>query len=83
MLSHLVSGDQLRATIESAGFAITHWSDRSEEAVTIMEMFLAVPPGPLGLHVFVDNFVDKANNLVRGLSNGRLRAVQLIAEARS
>jgi SAM-dependent methyltransferase len=82
-LSHLVTSDQLRATIESAGFAVTHWSDRSEEAVTIMEMFLAVPPGPLGLHIFVDNFVDKANNLVRGLSNGRLSAVQLIAEARS
>jgi SAM-dependent methyltransferase len=82
-LSHLASSDHLRATIESAGFAITHWSDRTQEAVAIMEMFLAVPPGPLGLHIFVDNFVDKANNLVRGLSNGRLRAVQLIAEARS
>jgi len=35
------------------------------------------------LHIFVDNFVEKANNLVRGLSNGRLRAVQAIAEARS
>ena len=38
----------------------------TEEAVTIMEMFLQAPPGPLGLHVFVDNFVEKANNLVRG-----------------
>ena len=55
----------------------------TEEAVTIMEIFLRAPPGPLGLHVFVDNFVEKANNLVRGLSNGRLRAVQAIAEARS
>ena len=82
-LSHLVPSDRLRDTIESAGFVITHWSDRTEEAMAIMEMFLAVPPGPLGLHIFVDNFVDKANNLVRGLSNGRLRAVQLIAEARS
>jgi sarcosine/dimethylglycine N-methyltransferase len=55
----------------------------TEEAATIMEIFLSVPPGPLGLHVFVDNFVEKANNLVRGLSNGRLRAVQAIAEAQS
>jgi SAM-dependent methyltransferase len=82
-LSHLDSADQLRATIESAGFAVTHWSDRTEEAVTIMKVFLSVPPGPLGLHIFVDNFVEKANNLVRGLSNGRLRAVQSIAEAQS
>ena len=82
-LSHLASADQLRATIESAGLAVTHWSDMTEEAVAIMEIFLGVPPGPLGLHVFVDNFVEKANNLVRGLANGRLRAVQAIAEARS
>jgi SAM-dependent methyltransferase len=82
-LSHLDSTDRLRATIESAGLAVTHWSDRTEEAVTIMEIFLGVPPGPLGLHIFVDNFVEKANNLVRGLSNGRLCAVQAIAEARS
>jgi SAM-dependent methyltransferase len=82
-LSHLDSADQLRATIESAGFAVTRWSDRTEEAVTIMEIFLSVPPGLLGLHVFVDNFVEKANHLVRSLSNGRLRAVQVIAETRS
>jgi SAM-dependent methyltransferase len=82
-LSHLDSGNQLRATIESAGFTVTHWSDVTEEAATIMEIFLGAPPGPLGLHIFVDNFVEKANNLVRGLSNGRLRAVQALAEARS
>ncbi len=82
-LSYLTSGDQLRATIESAGFAVTHWNDRTEEAATIMEILLSVPPGTLGLHIFVDNFVEKANNLVRGLSSGRLRAVQAIVEARS
>jgi sarcosine/dimethylglycine N-methyltransferase len=82
-LSHLASGEQLRATIESAGFTVTHWSDMTEEAVTIMEMFLSDPPGPLGLHIFVDNFIEKANNLVRGLSNGRLRAVQSLARVRS
>jgi ubiquinone/menaquinone biosynthesis C-methylase UbiE len=81
--SHLDSTDRLRATIESAGLAVTHWSDRTEEAVRIMEIFLGVPPGPLGLHIFVPNFIEKANNLVRGLSEGRLRAVQAIAEARS
>ncbi len=81
-LSHLVSAGQLRDTIESAGLAVTCWSDRTDEAVAIMDIFLGAPPGPLGLHVFVDNFVEKANNLVRGLSNGRLHAVQAIAVAR-
>jgi sarcosine/dimethylglycine N-methyltransferase len=82
-LSHLVPGDQLRSTIESAGLAVTHWSDKTEEAVAVMQIFLGAPPGPLGLHIFVDNFVEKANNLVRALSNGRLRAVQALAEIRS
>jgi SAM-dependent methyltransferase len=81
VLSHLVPAARLRATIESAGLEVTHWSDMTEEAVAIMEIFLQSPPGPLGLHVFVDNFVEKVSNLVRALANGRLRAVQAIAEA--
>jgi sarcosine/dimethylglycine N-methyltransferase len=82
-LSHLYSGDQLRATIESAGLAVTHWNDMTEEAVAVMQIFLGAPPGRLGLHIFVENFVEKTKNLVRGLSNGRLRAVQAIAELRA
>jgi sarcosine/dimethylglycine N-methyltransferase len=82
-LSHLATSEQLQDTIESVGFTVTHWSDMTDEAVTIMEVFLSAPPGPLGLHIFVDNFVEKANNLVRGLSNGRLRAIQAVARVRS
>jgi sarcosine/dimethylglycine N-methyltransferase len=43
---------------------------------------LSAPPAPLGLHVFVDSFAEKAGNLVHGLSSGRLRAIQAVAEAR-
>jgi SAM-dependent methyltransferase len=82
-LSYLVSADLLRDTIESAGFTVTRWSDMTEDAVAVMEIFLSTPPGPLGLHNFVDNFVLKANNLVNGLLVGRLRAVQAVFEARS
>jgi hypothetical protein len=46
-----------------------------------MEDLLAFPPGPLGLHVFIDNFAEKAENLTRGLSNGRLRVLQGVAAA--
>jgi sarcosine/dimethylglycine N-methyltransferase len=80
-LSHLVAADQLRAAIEGAGFAVTRWNDLTEDAVTIMTAFLAAPPGPLGLHTFVDRFAEKAGNLLRGLSDGRLRALQAVAEA--
>jgi hypothetical protein len=57
-------------------------SDLSEESVAGMEIFLSVPPGPLGLHNFVDNFIETANNLVRDLSSGRLRAVRAVIETR-
>jgi SAM-dependent methyltransferase len=82
-LSHLATSEQLRAAIESAGLTVTHWTDMTEAAVTTMEVYLRALPGPLGLHIFVDKFVEKANNLLRGLSNGRLRAVQSLAVAQT
>lgn len=80
-LSHLVSADQLHTVIETAGFSVVHWHDLTEEAGALMEAFLSAPPGPLGLHTFVENFTEKANNLISGLSSGRLRAIQGVAQA--
>jgi hypothetical protein len=80
-LSHLVRPDALADHIVAAGFAIDHWNDLSEDAAALMEALLSLPPSPLGLHAFVDNFVEKAANLTRGLSDGRLRVVQGVARA--
>lgn len=80
-LSHLIVAEDLRGVLESSGFTVTHWVDRTDEAATLMRAFLATPPGPLGLHVFVDRFHEKADNLVQGLTDGRLRAIQALAVA--
>jgi SAM-dependent methyltransferase len=80
-LSHLASADQLRAAIGTAGFAVVHWNDLTEQSAPLMEGFLSAPPGPLGLHTFIDNFAEKANNLARGFSSGRLRVIQGVAQA--
>ena len=80
-LSHLVSAEQLRADIEAAGFTVVAWNDLTEQAGQLMSTFLSAPQGPLGLHTFVDNFAEKANNLVRGLSDGRLRVIQGVGRA--
>lgn len=80
--SHLVAPDQLRATIESAGFAIEHWNDLTEQAATLMQALLTLPANPLGLHAFVADFEEKAKNLTAALSDGRLRAIQGVARAR-
>lgn len=81
-LSHLVDSDQLRGIVEASGFAIEQWDDRTEQASTMMQAVLAMPPNPLGLHAFNTNFSAKMKNLTIALADGRLRAIQGIARAR-
>ena len=80
-LSHLAAAGQLRAAVESAGFAVEAWNDLTGQAAALMEAFLALPASPLGLHAFVEDFAEKARNLTRGLSSGRLRVIQGVAHA--
>src|ERR1700741_2734079 len=79
--SHLVTGDELRAVVESAGFAVEHWNDLTDQAAALMQAVLAQPDGPLGLHAFVTDFKRKAENLTHALADGRLRAIQAVARA--
>ena len=71
----------MRGAIESAGFAIEHWNDLTDQAPALMQGRLKQPPGPLGLHAFVTDFGRKAANLTRALTDGRLRAIQGVALA--
>jgi sarcosine/dimethylglycine N-methyltransferase len=82
-VSHLATPDELRAAVESAGFAIDHWNDLTEQAGTFMQALLTLPPNPLGLHAFVTNFEQKVQNLTAALTDGRLRAIQGVARATS
>jgi sarcosine/dimethylglycine N-methyltransferase len=79
--SHLATPDELHAAIESAGFAVEHWNDLTDQAAELMTAFMSLPPSPLGLHAFVERFAEKAGNLTRGLSSGRVRAIQGVARA--
>jgi SAM-dependent methyltransferase len=80
-VSHLVTPEQLKSSIESAGFEIEFWNDLTDQAASVMQALLALPPNPLGLHAFVADFADKAGNLTAALSDGRLRAIQGVARA--
>jgi sarcosine/dimethylglycine N-methyltransferase len=80
-VSHLATPDELRAVIESAGFAIDHWNDLTDQAGTVMQALLTLPPSPLGLQAFVTDFAQKAENLTAALSDGRLRVIQGVARA--
>jgi ubiquinone/menaquinone biosynthesis C-methylase UbiE len=76
--SHLAAPDELRAVVESAGFAVEHWNDLTEQATPLMQTLLAQSPSPLGLQAFVPDFTRKVDNLTRALSDGRLRAIQAV-----
>jgi SAM-dependent methyltransferase len=78
--SHLVAPDELRTLVQSAGFAVRQWNDLTGDAAALMQALLAQPPGPLGLDAFVADFGRKAENLTRALADGRLRAIQAVAE---
>ena len=80
-VSHLVRPDELAHLIVAAGFDIEHWNDLTDNAAALMNALLSLPPSPLGLHAFVDDFPTKAANLKAALSDGRLRVIQGIADA--
>ena len=79
--SHLATPAGLRATIASAGFTVSRWTDLTDQAAVLMQAVIARPAGPLGLHAFVPDFAAKAGNLTRALAAGRLRVIQAIAVA--
>jgi hypothetical protein len=80
-VSHLATSAELRAAVESCGFAIEVWNDLTDQAAATMEMVASLPPDPLGLHAFVTDFAEKARNLTVALADGRLRAIQCVAQA--
>ncbi|OBG31710.1 class I SAM-dependent methyltransferase [Mycobacterium sp. E3198] len=74
--SHLVTPDELRAAVESTGFAVERWNDLTDDVGAFMRALLDQPAGPLGLHAFVADFPRKVKHLTAALGDGRLRAIQ-------
>jgi SAM-dependent methyltransferase len=79
--SHLVTPERLAELVGEAGFATVHWNDLTEPTESAMRAFLAGEQPALGLHVFVADFLAKAENLVRNLAEGRARLIQAVLTA--
>lgn len=77
--SHLVTSDELRSAIETAGFQVTEWADLTEPTVETMRTIMTLQPNPLGLQVFVPAFADKVRNMARGYNAGWLHVIQAVA----
>jgi sarcosine/dimethylglycine N-methyltransferase len=69
-ISHLVHPDELAHLVDAAGFDVGHWNDLTDDAAALMTALLSLPPSPLGLHAFVDDFPTKAANLTAALFDG-------------
>jgi len=79
--SHRITPDELREVTAGAGFAVTAWNDLTEAAAEAMRAFFAAPANPLGLHVFVPDFAEKAANLVANADQNRIRLIQAVVIA--
>jgi SAM-dependent methyltransferase len=79
--SHLITSDRLRTAIATSGFEIEQWNDLTGQAAAMMQTLLTLPPSPIGLRAFVPDFESKARNLTAALADGRLHAIQGLAQA--
>ncbi|HXD54788.1 MAG TPA: class I SAM-dependent methyltransferase [Solirubrobacteraceae bacterium] len=79
--SHLLGATELREILAAAGFEEIVWNDLTEPSAKLMRTIVSAPPPPLGLHVFVPGFQVRAENLVRGLEQDRLRLLQAVLRA--
>ncbi|NUR97087.1 MAG: SAM-dependent methyltransferase, partial [Kribbellaceae bacterium] len=78
--SYLATSDELRSSIEGAGFTVDHWQDLTADVGAMMRTIQSLPPSPLGLHAFVPDFRQRVKNLTEALVDGRLRAIQAVAK---
>lgn len=82
-LSHLVSPEEIRKALESAGFRIEVWNDVTQASTdwfrAAMEKAMKEGPPPLSRGILMGpEFPIKAANVLRNLEEDRLRVVQAI-----
>src|SRR5438445_2777416 len=80
----LEPADTIRALVEEAGFGVTLWENLTEQAIPLFAtaaVAMAAPPGPLGLHLLVNDLPTKFGNLARNFEEDRARVIRRVAVA--
>jgi len=88
--SFLLTPEAMKSALETAGFKIAVWSDRTEAAVSWFAeqrksraQAAPTPPPVLGLHIAMGaDFPALSANLGRNLTEGRVGLIQAIVERR-
>jgi SAM-dependent methyltransferase len=80
--SFLATPEEMRRLLEAAGFRIEGWRDTTAAGRTFFEAVLAriaaSGPPPLGFHLLLPDFRPRAENMLRGLAEGRLAVVEIV-----
>jgi SAM-dependent methyltransferase len=79
--SHLVTPDELAATLQDAGFALEVWNDLTEFAVEAMTPIFDAPADPRGLQLLVPDIQTKVRSLLNNARENRLALIQAVARA--
>ena len=79
--SHLITPDELGATLRGAGFTLEVWNDLTDFAVAAMAPIFEAPTDPLGLQLVVPDIEAKVMNLLTNAREDRLRLIQAVAVA--
>ena len=81
--SFLSTPQETRAAVEAAGFEILAFHDVSDEIVAFNAALRASGKPRLGMAVLVgDAILERQRNSARGLAEGRLRAIEVLARRR-
>ncbi len=81
--SHIVTPDDMRADLSSAGFEITHWRDTTAAGLKFLEKavtrYAAAAPPALGLHLLLgDVFGNMLATLARNLAEDRVVLAKVV-----
>ena len=84
--SFLATPDEMRRLLETAGFRIESWRDKTAAGREFFESVLARTaesgPPPLGLHLLLPDFRPRAENMLRSLADDRLAVVEIVSRTK-
>ncbi len=83
-MSFLMTPEEARRLLSQAGFQELEWNDLSRPSMEWFQQLRAAAaqdgPPPLALHLIIDNFAEKAANLLRNLEEDRVVVARAVYE---
>jgi ubiquinone/menaquinone biosynthesis C-methylase UbiE len=81
-IDHVAAADEMRASMEGAGFRVLDWQDTTAEAVAIFQNpRQQARRGKLGVGLIAGaDFGERSANLAKGMANGGFASVLVLAE---